>query len=296
MTTPRFEIEASGGWATGALFLPNGTLLTTGVDNLIKQWQTDPVEFVGVFKAHAKSVDALALSPDGSALLSGSVDTTARVWDVASREPLTMLAGHTKTVAAVAWVDEAMVATGSYDTTVRLWDPASGEEIARLRGHAKNVVTLAVSPDRSVLVSAGVADDVRMWTLPDGNPIAIFPAHEAAVAAARFSGPHTLVTVGADDTLKVWDAESREPLGVLELPATRVYSMAVSHDGSLAAVTADRVALLVSLDATPQVVGQIDLDVKGVYGAAFSADDTMLAVASSDSMVRGWKVRELVGN
>jgi|GEM_PF-3624755 len=295
MATPRFEIEASDGWATGALFLPDGTLLTTGVDDLVKQWLTDPVEFVGMFKGHAKSVDALATSPDGSMLLSGSVDTTARVWDLASRQSVATLKGHTKTVAAVAWVDDTMAATGSYDTTVRLWDPHSGEELRRLKGHAKNVVALAVSPDRSILVSAGVADDVRVWALPAGDPIATFPAHEAAVSAVRFSGPHMLVTVGADDTLRVWDAETRETLGVLELPATRVYSMAVSHDGSLAAVTAERVALLVSLGETPRLAGRIDLDVKGVYGATFSHDDSVLAVASSDSMVRGWSVKELLG-
>jgi WD40 repeat protein len=290
---PVFEIEASEGWATGVLFLADGSVLTTGVDDLVKHWNPTSAVLVREFQGHAKSVDALAVDRRGSRLLSGSVDATARLWDLDSGTCLHVLAGHKKTVAAVTWIDEDLVATASYDTTVRLWNTADGIEVATLAGHRKNVVALAVSPDGALLASGGVADEVRLWSLPDGEPADSFHAHDLAVSGLHFMADGRLLTLGADDYLRLWNVTDGKLVGESDLPAERVMSLAVSPDEEFAAITANGRALLVDLD-TFGVAATIPFDVKGVYGAAFSADGRTLAIAASDRMVRGWSVSELV--
>ena len=67
-------------------------------------------------------VAAVAFSPDGTRVLTGSGDIMARLWDAASGKVVASLAGHTDSVTAVAFSpDGTRVLTGSQDNTARLW-------------------------------------------------------------------------------------------------------------------------------------------------------------------------------
>src|SRR5262245_54157044 len=96
---------------------------------------------------HAMGVEAMAFSPDGKWLASGSADNTVRIWEVASGREVRTLAGHTRAVKAVTFSrDGHLLATGSVDDTVRLWNLDSGRESRRLIG-CGSVSALALSDD-----------------------------------------------------------------------------------------------------------------------------------------------------
>jgi WD40 repeat protein len=71
---------------------------------------------------HTEAIRSLAWSPDSSKLVSGSVDRTLRVWDVAQGKMLYVITGHMGPVRSVAWSpDGKYVASGSEDTTINIW-------------------------------------------------------------------------------------------------------------------------------------------------------------------------------
>src|SRR5262249_46225220 len=71
---------------------------------------------------HADWVRAVAWSPDGARLASGSRDQTIKIWDSASGALLSTLQGHADTVNALAWSpDGSLLASGSDDRDIRLW-------------------------------------------------------------------------------------------------------------------------------------------------------------------------------
>ncbi|MDF2441161.1 MAG: hypothetical protein JWN98_2145 [Abditibacteriota bacterium] len=73
-------------------------------------------------QAHSGGVNAIAFSPDGTLLCSGSDDKTVRLWRVKDGKLIHTFKGHKAKVNSVHFAPHGKtVASGSYDGTVKLW-------------------------------------------------------------------------------------------------------------------------------------------------------------------------------
>lgn len=72
---------------------------------------------------HQASVRCLEVK--GDIVVSGSYDTTAKIWSIESGQCLRTLSGHFSQIYAIVF-DGKRIATGSLDTSVRIWDPEDG--------------------------------------------------------------------------------------------------------------------------------------------------------------------------
>ena len=82
-------------------------------------------------------VTSVAIAPDGRTALSGSVDKTLKLWDLASGKELRTFTGHSDVVSSVAIAPDGRTAlSGSWDKTLKLWDLASGKELRTFTGHS----------------------------------------------------------------------------------------------------------------------------------------------------------------
>ncbi len=93
-------------------------------------------------------IACVAFSPDGTQVLTGHLDTTARLLNGRTGSLLRIFHGHTNRVRSVAFSrDGRQVLTGSWDGTTGVWEAASGKEIARLISCSDGEDWLVVTPD-----------------------------------------------------------------------------------------------------------------------------------------------------
>src|SRR5262249_41752320 len=92
------------------------------------------------YKGHSDYVDAVAWSPNGQFIASGSWDGTVQVWDAYSGAQVTIHKGQHNVVSALAWSpDGQYIASGSWDGTVQVWDAFTGSLLAIYDGHSDAV-------------------------------------------------------------------------------------------------------------------------------------------------------------
>lgn len=58
-----------------------------GIDNVVKVWDLRKGEMVMMLEGHSDTVTGMSLSPDGSYLLTNSMDCTLRIWDMRPYAP-----------------------------------------------------------------------------------------------------------------------------------------------------------------------------------------------------------------
>jgi WD40 repeat protein len=69
-------------------------------------------------------VNAVAISPDGTRVVSGGEDFSVRVWELATGKLEATLKGHTNYIKSLAITpDGRKIVSGSFDRTVRVWTP-----------------------------------------------------------------------------------------------------------------------------------------------------------------------------
>lgn len=248
---------------------------------------------VCTLKGHTDSVLALAFSPDGKTLASGSSDGTIKLWEVATCKERETLHADKLAVQSLAFSPAGKkLASGGWDGTVKLWDLSTDKESATLKGHSGYVSAIAFSPDGASLASAGSRDKtVRLWKVSSDKEVTILP-HLAAVTSLAFFPDHkTLVSASEDGKITRWEPSTGKAIATFETDALR---MALSPDGKTLALSGLGEAKSSSVTLLDAITGKelavLKAHTQHVTATAFSPGSTILATGSADNTVRLWDV------
>ncbi|GBP89955.1 hypothetical protein EVAR_63749_1 [Eumeta japonica] len=190
-------------------------------------WLHKPVDQPIVMRGHDDHV-ITCLQFYGNRILSGSDDTTLKVWSAVTGKCLRTLVGHSGGVWSSQMVGD-LVISGSTDRTLRVWNAKTGQCLKILAGHTSTVRCMHLYQDRWYLfvgrVVSGSRDaTLRVWSIPEGKCLKVLIGHLAAVRCVQYDGK-VVVSGAYDYFVKVWNPDTGECLHTLAGHTNRVYSL-----------------------------------------------------------------------
>jgi len=249
--TLRGTLVGHGGWVTAIATTsenPN-MILSASRDKSIIVWSLTKEEgnygFVKkTLRGHNHFVSDVVISSDGQFALSGSWDTTLRLWEIESGlctrrfigcicaykkgeekkekcKVCNSFAGHAKDVLSVAFsADNRQIVSGSRDRTLKLWNTLGKcQYTIQDEGHTEWVSCVRFSPSTSapVIVSAGWDKLVKVWSLENCKLRNTLVGHSMYLNTVTVSPDGSLCASGGKDgTAMLWDLTEGKQLYKLE--------------------------------------------------------------------------------
>jgi len=251
----RFHADA----VNAAVLLGDGRAATAGADGRIAIWTPGHAEPDAVLEGHTAPIVALAVSPDGATLASASWDQTVRLWPLAGGTSRVLEGhSQNVNGVAFARDGRALVSVG-YDLSVRIWPlsgegtptvvalpsplnavtVANDGEIAAAGADGKvyfltgagaaagevaagprPVISLAVSPDGALVAAASVGGSVAVIDRKTRALVRTLVGPGLPVWSVAFlPDSRTLLTGGADNIIRRWNAATGDPIDPMLLVA-----------------------------------------------------------------------------
>ena len=251
----RFHADA----VNAVVLLRDGRAATAGADGRIAIWTAGKAEPDAVLEGHTAPIAALAVSPDGATLASASWDQTVRLWPLAGGAPRVLEGHSQNVNGVAFAPDGRTLVSVSYDQSVRIWPlsgpsaatvvampsplnavaiggdgeiaaggadgrvyflTGNGARAGEVAAGPRPVISIAISPDGALVAAAGIGGSVAVIDRKTRDLARTLVGPGLPVWSVAFlPDSRTLLTGGADNIIRRWNAVTGEPVDSLLVEA-----------------------------------------------------------------------------
>ncbi|EJS41408.1 prp46p [Saccharomyces arboricola H-6] len=204
------------------IFQPDvaGKFMVTRYEKQLSQkpeWHA-PWKLSRVINGHLGWVRCAAIDPvDNEWFVTGSNDTTMKVWDLATGKLKTTLAGHVMTVRDIAVSERhPYLFSVSEDKTVKCWDLEKNQIIRDYYGHLSGVRTVSIHPTLDLIATAGRDSVVKLWDIRTRVPVITLVGHKGPINQVQCTPVDPqIISSSTDATVRLWDVVAGKAMKVL---------------------------------------------------------------------------------
>ncbi len=253
---------------------------------------------VRTLKGHLAAVNAIAISPDGTTLISGSDDRQVNLWNLKTGKWLYTFSGQAEAVLSVAISpDGQQIASSSVDRKISSWQMGTRKFLHTFfylnspYSHNGFVNSVAYSPDGAILASGAADKTIRIWGGYTGTIKRTLNGHSDAVLSVTISPNGKILASGsADQTIRLWDLRNWQQCYILTEHLGAVNTLAICFNSqTLISGSTDATIKLWNLQ-TGELLCTLTGHSAAVLSIAISPDGKTLASASRDGIIKLWNL------
>ncbi|XP_057303960.1 uncharacterized protein LOC130641253 isoform X1 [Hydractinia symbiolongicarpus] len=179
---------------------------------------------VGLLEGHHD--DACAVDLCGNFVVSGSRDTSLKLWIASSREELKSLGGHDAAITGVCFMRDKPFSTypnavtASYDCSLRVWDLEKGETMKSIYVYSP---VLCLDYSAGVVAIGTEGGKVELYNVESSQQLFTVRAHEDAVSAVKILSDRKIASGSSDGIIKIHDPKVGDAaIFVLDLATIKI--------------------------------------------------------------------------
>lgn len=274
-------------------------IVTGGVDCQVILFDAEKEKLAQKLLGHSKKVTSVAIHSQRDVVLSGSQDTTTRVWVNTSGDWRSMYnCTHIVRRHRSEVTDLSIHPLGDYFSTCSMdksWglhDLASGRVVRHVQDLASGFGCMKFHPD-GLLLAGGCEDrSIAVWDIKEQKVVANLPGHEGEVQTLSFSeNGYYLATGSRDGAVKLWDLRKPANIQTINVDGP-VNSVKFDATGQYLAVGSNIAQVFnfvtkSSLDSTCELKDHT----APVMGVCFGQHARSLASVSMDRTLKVYKVK-----
>jgi translation initiation factor 3 subunit I len=176
-SAPKSSIKCPNGRVTRVYFTDcNRVLITSHDGGWVRRWDAETGDLLQEVQVHEDAIQDMQMSPDGSFVITASLDKTAKLVDITSLDVLkTYKTGRFVQSAAISPLFDHVLLGGGQDASqvtttsakaggfeARFYHKVYAEEFGNVRGHFGPINTVAFSPDGRSFTTGGEDGYVRV--------------------------------------------------------------------------------------------------------------------------------------
>lgn len=158
---------------------------------------------------HTESIFSISISSNNENIISGSYDSTIRLWNLHTKTCIAIFKGHFAPILSVKFSPLShYFASGGCDKTARLWSINSCGSLRIFVGHLSDVEIVKFHPNSLYLITSSNDKTIRLWSIKSGDCVRIFVNYSKVnsfVDCLCFSSSGKLLAVGVYKGIIIYD-------------------------------------------------------------------------------------------